>query len=107
MKAALVVLVVVLAASVINWTRRGGHNAPIVQALPLLGGHRPSFYDVAALILFPGMLLWGLARLRRRGPPPNDPEPSQREEAEEAEEVAGEQEEPQETQRDEEEGDDN
>ena len=116
MKAALVVLVVVLAASVINWMRGSEHNAPIVQSLPFLGGHPPSIYDLAALILLPGMLLWGLARLRGRGASPDEAERARSEETEQAEEAQAEEaqaeeapaeDEPQETEQGVEEDEDN
>jgi len=65
MKAAAVVLTVVLAACLINWVRSGA-SFHVVQALPLCGGYTPSLYDaatVAMLLLIP----WGLGRLSSNG----------------------------------------
>ena len=67
MKTLKIVLVVILAAVVINLIR-GGEDFPLPHTLPLSGGFRPGVYDLGAL----GMVLlciWGLVRLKRFGRP--------------------------------------
>ena len=64
MKAASVVLIVVLIACFISFLRAGA-GFPIVRCLPFCGGHRPGGYDAAAFALLL-MIPWGLGRLRRR-----------------------------------------
>ena len=66
MKAAKVVLIVLCCALIINWVR-GGEDFHWARVLPLMGGHHPGIYDVAAVVLLLVMLPWGLRRLRRRG----------------------------------------
>lgn len=61
MRTALVVLVIVLCAVLINAVRNG-EMFPIVQTLPGLGGDRPICYTWGGI----GMLivtLWGISRL--------------------------------------------
>lgn len=65
MKAVKVALVVIAVFAVINWIRadsRGDWSLP--QVLPLLGGHRPSIYDLAGLVML-GLAARALAKLRR------------------------------------------
>ena len=60
-----IVLVCVVCSLLVNWIR-SGKAFPIVQALPLLGGHAPGLYDIGGLVLL-WLALWGASRLRRRG----------------------------------------
>ena len=67
MKALKIVLIVILAAVIVNMIR-GGEDFPLPHTLPLAGGFSPGVYDLGAsgLIL---LCLWGLARVRRLGRP--------------------------------------
>jgi hypothetical protein len=63
-RAAAVVLIIVLIACLINYLRAGA-DFPIVRCLPFAGGHEPSLYDAGAFALLL-MIPWGLGRLRRK-----------------------------------------
>ena len=65
MKMAAVVLIVLVAAVLINAVR-GGEGFPLVDVLPGMASGRPGLYHVAGV----AMLLiaaWGLLRIRRSG----------------------------------------
>ncbi|MFC1805377.1 hypothetical protein ACFL09_00155 [Planctomycetota bacterium] len=84
MKAAIVVLIVILTGALVCGIR-GDLDFSIVHTLPLLGGHKPSlWYDGGAVCLVL-LFLWGLGRLRRRGEDTSTPEPSAPDDTEEYE----------------------
>ena len=64
MKLIVILIVLLLFAALINFLR-GDAGFPISQALPLLGGHPPGLFDVAAgaMIL---ISIWGIMRLLRK-----------------------------------------
>jgi hypothetical protein len=64
-KLVMLILILVLAAALINWVRSGDSTWHIAQSLPLLGGYAPDMYNLggAAMLL---ITLWGLRRLRRQ-----------------------------------------
>ena len=59
-----IVLVTLLLTAIVNWVRRD-RGFSILESLPIVGGHEPSRYDVAAIIMFL-IALWGIARTARR-----------------------------------------
>ena len=67
MKIIWAVLIIVLIAALICWVRTGADVFSIVEALPLLGGHEPSWlWDALG---GGGLLLitaWGIRRLQRK-----------------------------------------
>ena len=66
MKTFWIVLMILLIAVLINAVR-GGADFPLVQALPFLGGDRPSWlWDGAAIVMLV-IALWGMRRLHRQG----------------------------------------
>jgi hypothetical protein len=57
-------MVVVLTFYAINWVRQdGGFDWNLAHALPLMGGHPVSFYDLAGA----GLILYTLSRIIRGG----------------------------------------
>jgi hypothetical protein len=58
-----IVLVTLLLAAIVNWVRQG-QRFSILESLPLVGGHDPSRYDVAAVVIIV-IALWGIARTAR------------------------------------------
>jgi len=65
MKMAAVVLIVLVAAVLINAVR-GGEGFPLVEVLPGMTSGRPGLYHLAgvAMLVIAG---WGLLRMRRSG----------------------------------------
>lgn len=78
MKAAKVVLILILIAVLINAVRLGD-DFPLPYVFPGLGGMPPSQYDLAGIAMIL-ITLWGLARLRqnRRKADPWKPPPGAR-----------------------------
>ena len=64
MKLIVMLIVVLLFAALINFVR-GDSGFPISQAPPLLGGHPPGMFDVAAGVMLL-IAVWGIWRLVRR-----------------------------------------
>ena len=63
MKAAKITILLIVIIVVINWCR-GEFDFALPMVLPLLGGKKPSFYDVAgAIVIVIGIL--GMLRLSR------------------------------------------
>ena len=60
----LATLIVIFSCVMINWVRGGDNAWHIVQSLPLLGGYRPSIYDVAGFVMLL-ILVWGIRRMKR------------------------------------------
>lgn len=58
-----IVLVTLLLAAIVNWVRQG-RGFTILESLPIVGGHEPGRYDVAAIIMIL-IALWGIARTAR------------------------------------------
>jgi len=69
MQAASIVLVAVFAACLINFVR-SGDSFHIARVLPWCGGHEPSAYDTAALVMLL-LIPWGLGMLRRNSEDPD------------------------------------
>jgi len=65
MKAAKIAIILVIIVSLILWCRSDYDIGHIARILPFSSGHRPSLYDLAAIVLI-GLAISGLARLRRR-----------------------------------------
>jgi len=63
MKAAKIILVILVISALIGWVRGGHGPEHIAKTLPFCGGHRPGLYDLGGLAML-GLCLWGLARLR-------------------------------------------
>ena len=63
MKAAKIVVVILLVGGLICWARHGHEVGHIARSLPFCGGHKPGLYDLGGLALL-GLALWGLSRLR-------------------------------------------
>ncbi|MEK6675015.1 MAG: hypothetical protein AABZ47_05095 [Planctomycetota bacterium] len=59
-----VVLVILLLAAVANWMRQGQRGFSILESLPIIGGHDPSRFDLAAIAMIL-VTLWGIARSRK------------------------------------------
>ena len=58
-----VVLVIVITISLINWVRDDANSSwSITLTIPLLGGHKPGIYDVAALAL----IIFTIMRITRK-----------------------------------------
>ena len=68
MKAAMVVLILIVTMGLIVFVR-GGRDFSLVKAIPFCGGHKPGLYDFGAIALFT-LMLWGLGRLKRSGQDP-------------------------------------
>jgi hypothetical protein len=66
MKAAKVILVVLVVGALIGWVRQENSVGHIVRCLPFCGGHKPAIYDFGGLVLL-GLVLWGLSRLKNAG----------------------------------------
>jgi len=65
MKFLKIILVVVVAAAIINFVR-GGDIFPLPQVLPFCGGHAPSVaYDVMGGLGLIALCGWGLKRLHK------------------------------------------
>ena len=64
MRLAVILIVVLLFGALINFLREGA-GFPITQVLPLLGGHPPGMYDVAAGVMLL-IAVWGFWRVARR-----------------------------------------
>jgi len=63
MKAAKITILLIIIIVLVNWCR-GDFTFSLPMVLPLLGGKKPSFYDVAgAIVIVIGIL--GLLRLSR------------------------------------------
>ena len=63
MKAAKITILLIVIIVLVNWCR-GDFDFALPMILPLLGGKKPSFYDVAgAIVIIIGIL--GLLRLSR------------------------------------------
>jgi len=74
MKAFKIVMIVLVAAVVLNLIR-GRESFPLPHVLPLAGGFSPGMYDIGGL----GMILlciWGLLRVSRLGRPRDDDQSS-------------------------------
>lgn len=65
MKAALVIIVTILIASLINWCRQGHFDESIFRALPFLGGREISLYDLAGILCI-GWVIYRIMRLKNR-----------------------------------------
>ena len=63
MKTALITILLIIIIVLINWCR-GSFDFALPMILPLLGGKKPSFYDVAGAIIIIISIL-GLLRLLR------------------------------------------
>lgn len=92
MKAAKIILVILVISALIGWVRGGHGPEHIARSLPFCGGHKPGLYDIGGLAVI-GLLLWGLARLRNTGKPDESeeetPEPETPEGPDEEEADAG------------------
>jgi hypothetical protein len=65
-----IVLICLFSCLLIRWLRQGS-SFPIVQTLPLLGGHQPGLYDAGSFLLLL-LAIWGFGRLARFGRDDND-----------------------------------
>lgn len=63
MKAAKITILLIVIVVLINWCR-GEFDFALPMVLPLLGGEKPSFYDVSGTIVILGGIL-GMLRLSR------------------------------------------
>ena len=64
MRLILIIVIVVLFAALLNFVR-AEVDTPLLQSLPLLGGHTPGGYDVAATALLL-ISAWGVWRCFRK-----------------------------------------
>ena len=64
MKAASIVIVIVLALALIRWVLGGEIDIHLARLLPFIGGHSVGIYDVGALVVV-GITIIGLLRLWR------------------------------------------
>ena len=64
MKAAKLVVLLILFIVLINWVRLGNYSEPIPTVLPFLGGRDHSIYEPAGVVCI-AISLWGLLRLSR------------------------------------------
>ena len=76
MKAAKIILVLLVISALIGVVRSGRGLGHIGRALPFCSGGEPGLYDFAALAVV-AIALWGIARMYRAGKDADDePEPS-------------------------------
>lgn len=64
MKAAKIVLILIIVFSLINFVRQG-REFHIVTVLPFSGGHQPGIFDAAGIVVLV-IAWWGWLRLKRR-----------------------------------------
>ena len=76
MKAAKIILVLLVISALIGFVRSGRDLGHIGRVLPFCSGGAPGLYDFAALAVV-AIALWGIARMYRAGKDADDePEPS-------------------------------
>jgi len=83
MKAAKIILVLLVIAALIGVVRSGRDLGHIGRVLPFCSGGKPGFYDFAALAVV-AIALWGIARMYRAGKD-TDQEPEASSDVEEVE----------------------
>jgi hypothetical protein len=88
MRSAKIVIVLLVVCALLAWVRTGGDFGHIAKVLPFCGGHKPSFYDVGALILI-AMAVTALSRRRRSSDDTSTPSSSSDTDADEASEAEG------------------
>ena len=66
MRLILITLIIIFAATAINWMRDGDWH--IAKAFPLLGGYEPSFYDCAGFVMLL-IAVRGYLKIRRNQEP--------------------------------------
>jgi len=65
MKAAQIIILILLISCLINWCREGHFSESIFRTLPYLGGKEISFFDLAGILCI-GWVIYRIVRLKNR-----------------------------------------